>query len=162
MVKPLNEFGGWLKFFQIINVFSLILVTLYFLSTLYFAAGAFSSKNAFTSELKLSIAFMFTLFPALLFYTFKILKSLKIKESHVPDEISGYIRYILLFSVIAGVVEITLFAAPDISKLVYDLFRSLIQPIVINIIWLLYFRKSVRVKEFYGRNSSTDLSNLFR
>ena len=162
MVKPLNEFGGWLKFFQIINIFSLILVTLYFLSTLYFTAGAFSLKNPLTNELKLSIAFMFTLFPALFYYTFKILKSLKTKSMHVPDEISGYIKYILLFSVIAGVVEITLFASPDLLKLVYDLFRSLIQPIAINIIWLMYFRKSVRVKEFYGQNSSTDLSSLFR
>ncbi len=162
MVKPLNEFGGWLKFFQIINVFSLILVALYFLSTLYFTAGALSSKNPLTNELKLSIAFMFTLFPALFYYTVRILKSLKIKSSHVPDEISRYIRFILLFSVIAGVVEITLFVSSDISKLVYDLFRSLIQPVVINIIWLMYFRKSVRVKEFYGQNSSTDLSSLFR
>jgi hypothetical protein len=163
MVKPLNEFGGWLKLFQIINVFSMILVTLYFLSTLYFAAGAFSSKNPLTNELKLSIAFMFTLFPALFYYTFKILKSLKIKSSHVPDEISGYIRYILIFSVIAGVVEITLFASPDISKLVYDLFRSLIQPIVINVIWLIYFRKSVRVKEFYGQNAtSANMNQMLR
>lgn len=162
MVKPLSEFGGWLRFFQFINVFSMILVLLYFLSTLYFAAGALSSKNPFTDELKLSIAFMFTLFPALFYYTFKILKSLRIKSSHIPDEISGYIRYILIISVFAGIVEMTLFAAPDISKLVYDLFRSLIQPLVINIIWLMYFRKSARVKEFYGRNSSPDSIHLFR
>jgi hypothetical protein len=68
----------------------------------------------------------------------------------VPDEISGYIRYILFLSVIAGVVEITLFASPDISKFIYNILKSLMQPIVINIIWLMYFRKSVRVKEFYG------------
>lgn len=161
MIKPLNEFGGWLKLFQIINIFSLILVTLYFLSTLYFTAGALSLKNPLTNELKLSIVFMFTLFPALFYYTVKILKSLKIKSPHVPDEISGYIRFILLVSVIAGVVEIILFSSQEISKLVYDIFRSLIQPVVMNIIWLVYFKKSVRVKEFYGQNSSIDLKSLF-
>jgi len=155
MVKPLNEFGGWLKFFQVINVFCLTLLMLYFLSTLYYAAGAFSSKIPFTNELKLSIAFMFTLFPLLIFYTFKILKSLKIKSPGIPDEISGYIRYILIFSVIAGVVEISFFGSPDLSGIIYDISRSLVQPIVINLIWIAYFRKSVRVKEYYGQNASS-------
>ena len=156
MVKPLNEFGGWLKFFQLINVFCLILVMLYSLSTLYYAAGAFSSKIPFTDELKLSAAFMFTLFPLLFYYTIKILKALRIQSPHIPDEISGYIRNIMIFSVIAGIVEVSyLKSSPDMTQQAYDLFRSLIQPIIMNLIWLLYFRKSVRVKEFYGKNAAS-------
>jgi uncharacterized membrane protein len=156
MVKPLNEFGGWLKICQLINVFSLILVMLYFLSALYYAAGAFSSKIPFTDELKLSTVFMVTLFPLLFYYTVKILKSLTIQSPHIPDEISGYIRNIMIFSVIAGIVEVTyLKSSPDMIQQAYDLFRSLIQPIIMNLIWLLYFRKSVRVKEFYGKNAAS-------
>jgi len=156
MVKPLNEFGGWLRFFQYFNVFSLILVMLYFVSTLYYVAAAFSSKIPYTDELKLSTAFVFTLFPLLFYCAIKILRSLKTQSPHIPDEISGYIKYIMIFSVIAGIAEVSyLKSSPDMMRQAYDMFRSLIQPVVINLIWLVYFRKSVRVKEFYGRNAAS-------
>lgn len=154
MAKPLNEFGGWLKFFQIINVFLIILILLYFVSTAYFAAGAFSSKIPFTKELKLSIVFMFTLFPLLYFFTGKILRLLKVKSPEVPDDISRYIVYIIIVSVSAGIAEILFFHSGDFSKFIFSIFKSVIQPLVINIIWLAYFRRSKRVKEFYGENAS--------
>jgi len=151
MAKPLNEFGGWLRFFQIINIIGVVFLGIsIFMSTLAIADLFMAQNYKVMVELiviALEIIIMFIL-------TLRILWVLKIRDKCIPITIRRCLLWILIFSIIFLGAEISVVYWINGGKLLnedYQSFRGSIQTVIFCLIWLSYFKISKRVSLYYNR-----------
>lgn len=154
MAKPLNEFGGWLRFFQIANIIGIVIG---FIMVLIFIAAFFLSLadgENFSNLDKATFIFIMIEIPVFMYFTVRILQYLKIKSPDTPGNISKMIQYILILTIITGVIEFAVYLSfHNASDQLFDTVKGTIQSLISATIWLTYFKKSVRVKQHYGRNT---------
>lgn len=142
MKKPLNEFGGWLRFFWVINLLSLIFLCLSVI------ANFLSYMNSGSSTIYVS--FIITLLTSSLaaLLTWYILRFLKKQDPAIPIK--------SMFLLIASVVVIL----PQLffkEKLPFNLITYSNLDLgfmnIFTLVWIRYFQKSKRVKAYYGKNA---------
>ena len=159
MAKPLNEFGGWLRFFQITNIIGVVLLGIsIFMSTL--AIADFFIEQNYKEVIELTVIALDIIITFIL--TLKILWVLKIRDKCIPVTIRRCLLWILIFSIIFLGVEISVVYWINGWKLLnedYQSFRGSIQTVVFCLIWISYFKKSKRVSLYYNSgNVAIDLA----
>lgn len=140
--KPL--IGGWLRFFQVINVlgllFSVFVVLSFPVMHLYVEGVIDSSADLF--------AILFELAPGLV-TTFLIVRALPKNDAGVPDRIKALITYYVGFTVLFyGILTALLKAGYITEKPTF-----IVGDIIYYLIWVSYFQKSKRVRVYYGANA---------
>ena len=159
MAKPLHQFGGWLRFFQIANIISLIIGGLAFILVLYVYFEASSSNQYIPDVETAAIIFGVIKMPVFFYLTIKVLGHLKVKSPSSPEDVSRFIRYALIFAIVSSAVEVMVYSNYDnSSNQIFESVKLVIQSIISAAIWLSYFKKSVRVKKFYGKNAGERFS----
>ena len=145
MSKPLNEFGGWLRFFYIANwiqIVSLVYVVLVFLPLL--PGGPLSAAYWFSFAVDSGLR---------VFLVYKTIQETKKQEAVTPDRLVRLLACILLVVCLVAVPKIYL------ARLVVGVPGVKAALIVAgNItlwfcVWTAYFRKSKRVLAYYGKNA---------
>jgi hypothetical protein len=145
MSKPLNEYGGWLRFFYITNwihIVSLVYVVLIFLPLL--SGRPLDSFYWFSFLVDSGLR---------VFFVYKIVRVIKKQEVDTPDRIARLLTCVLLvpcFVVVPKIYFARLVAgAPGVRAAVI----TVINAAVWFCIWTAYFRKSKRVLAYYGKNA---------
>jgi len=140
-----SSVGGWLRFFQVINVISIVMIGI----VMMIVVGV-GFLEGFESQEVVDIFFSLPeLIPSVIFSVL-ILRVLGVQGEETPFRISAYLKYNVSITVVVFIVLMALFFSDVISERPESLLGSLIY----YYIWTSYFKKSVRVKEFYGRNAT--------
>jgi len=148
MAKPLNEFGGWLRFFQVICWLTLIVYGV----NVFVITGLVLDQP--TPQKIFSFVVLIFGIGFLLFLIWKILRLLTVKAPEIPGRI---VKKMLVFTIVAA-----LFSLADtcFSYWIYGMAlsfrdaRDFLRPIAWYLIWSSYFRKSKRVVAHYGANAA--------
>ena len=150
MTKPINEFGGWLAFFNISLWLQFIIIIL---MSITLAFSLFKVSNP-TIELGLSVTLIRYIITGFLF--FKMIQLVKQKEAVIPDKI---IQVLIWYVVVALVFVAFVWAFSSFSnisiliKLRMSFFKYGFSVIVFSLIWGQYFRVSKRVLAVFGKNA---------
>jgi len=149
MIIPLNKFGGWLRFFQIINVFIVVRLTVGIFSFNYHNAILFYETGHYWQLIPYLLSVI--LYCASFFLIFKILKNLGVKSTKSPDLIADYLKYYFI-TVIS--IKVLLFI---VARSGYFMAEQVINTFIVlgiySAVWIRYFKKSERVRSFYGVNA---------
>lgn len=137
-------YGGWLRFYKIINVISMTLSILGLI-----VVGTQIIWRYLELDKALDIyAMALEILPAAI-VSFAILKILKVQGSYTPDSIKNYIVFYIASSIIIHFVLLYLFKTDYISEKP----TSLVGTLIFSYIWIAYFKKSKRVLSYYGQNA---------
>lgn len=150
MEKPLHEFGGWLRFFQVTNIIGVIVLLPMIVFLIIFSLAMFEIKQFISSSavvVDLLISFYLIL---------RILKILKVINTDTPGKIMKYLVWFIIFTLIFMVIEIFValwvngggWTSADNSSV-----RASIGSMFSCIIWISYFKNSKRVKQVYTGTS---------
>lgn len=150
MIIPLNKFGGWLRFFQIINVFIVVRLTVGIFSFNYDNAILFYETGHYWQLLPYLLSVI--LYCASFFLIFKILKNLGVKSNKSPDLIADYLKYYFI-TVISIKVLISIIVAQSGYSMAEQIIKSVLVLGIYCAVWIRYFKKSERVRSFYGVNA---------
>lgn len=154
MAKPLDQFGGWLKFYYITKWLAAILG---FLAIVVFALAIIVSE----ALPEMAYQFLYLLDGVALTVTsILVIRILRVKEQTVPKKV---IRLILVYAVITVVLTVIQmymvneFAMKDIvvANELKELGRGMIKTLIWTAFWANYFKKSKRVISYYGLLSSS-------
>lgn len=150
MAKPLDQFGGWLKFFYIMQWVAIILQTIF---TLLFAFSIFRTENT-NKIIELLIAFFGGLVGVILYIG--IVNVTREKSTYVPSRIIQLMRWVVIFTVVFAVCEGLLYyltlGTEGLSNLI-ETGRGLIRILIWYFIWTNYLKESKRVLAYYGQNA---------
>ena len=144
MAKPLNEFGGWLRFFQVTCWLTLII----------FAVNGALAVAAVFNQFSFQKLIVFSVLLAgvvvILSLLWKILRLLKVQSPKTPEQIAKKISLVAICAVIFSLVDtfsgLWLFQ----MSLSFSSLMGLLRPIVWFLVWSSYFKKSKRVNSHYG------------
>jgi len=150
MVKPINEYGGWLIIFCITMWIGMIVNGLAILVHIF---SFFTYENENQGIVTVLIILDLIIYIIL---AFRIIKNLGVKEKYVPGKIVENMTFILgftmLFTILYGLLYYYYLGITE--RPVYDeeLVRPLIRVLVWFAIWSSYFKRSKRVRAYYGSN----------
>jgi len=137
-------FGGWLRFFQVMNIISVVIVVLLLLLV--------ASELLFDFlELGNDIE-MYTLFIEVLIvlsYSTATLKILKIQNQTIPQTLNKYLTVYFIASMLMFGINLLLYYYDYLEEKP----ESISSDIFYYLIWIFYFKKSKRVNEYYGANA---------
>ena len=139
-----QRIGGWLRCFQVLNYIGLILSVVVVLAL--FAAEALIG-GMFEHMLDI-VALLIEIAPPILF-SYLIIKCLPVASADTPEQIKKLLGYYLAVSLVIG---FSLTMAHK-SGYITDKPSPFIGDLIYYAIWASYFKKSKRVKEFYGANA---------
>lgn len=138
------KIGGWLRFYKIITIISLSIAALLIVVIAALAVlGIDAGENIYDlAATALEIA------PSLAF-SILVLKIIEVRENDTPSKINHYILAytIATFVIYAGLRY--LFA----NDFMIEKPTPALGTVIYYFIWTSYFKKSKRVKEFYGSNA---------
>jgi len=134
MDKPLNEFGGWLRVFQVVLWFNFVVAGV---STLGFIFLLLKGKTSFALWILIPHEFVFT------FLYFLLILRLAKKSPETPNYISKVIIAMLALAVISLILYVVL------NHQILQALKIFGPKIGWAIIWFTYFKSSKRVKMFY-------------
>lgn len=156
MAKPLHEFGGWLRFFQVMNIFGAVVCSVVILIFIFVAIAEPYSKS--TIEFLISaIDLMISLY-----FMIKIISIIKKKKPETPDQVVKYLKLIMIFSLAFLVILVpTILWANDGQWLAgnTETVQGSLQTVFAYFIWKFYFDKSRRVNLYYYNNISENISD---
>jgi uncharacterized membrane protein YidH (DUF202 family) len=144
MNRPLDEFSGWLRFFQIIVFFNLTL-------NIFMGFTLFGELFREPDKLLTSGALLQWVFILYMFYS--ILKILENRHISTPEQIKEHLFYIFMVSIAHFIFHTA------VTLLVYKQEWSdenlitlvgTIQNMIWAALWHTYFEKSKRVKAYYN------------
>jgi hypothetical protein len=136
MVKPLHEFGGWLKVCYVINILSVLVAILGLVS-----AGLNLAHPAIMSYFLRNMG--------TIIFSFLIILNLRKKDPSIPGKITFLIRWSSLYSLVFTFS--TQLQDGFQNKLSFGVLMILIPVWYIG--WTQYFLKSKRVLSYYGENA---------
>lgn len=139
--------GGWLKCFQVINVLSLVLTTL-----LFFAGLFLTVMEGLDQEGAEAILVDFVGSLPIVVFCVLILRILSNRSEEVPRRVSRYLNFKFLTTI--GVFWLlSVFYYSDIEQpmeVVLGRSIGLLLTMMYCWIWMFYFKRSKRVKEYYS------------
>lgn len=158
MSKPLNEFGGWLNFCGICVILSVIMLSIDIVEVIIvLVVSAFTHLiiNISRQDIVSGVIVVFVN-GILVFIQVQIIKILKERAPIIPTQISKlFIVWLVVPIVIFGVVFLMhhFNMLPSSFKIDKLKISNLLAVLIIPLSWLAYFRKSKRVKAYYGANA---------
>jgi len=138
------KFGGWLRFFQVINFVSAIIS---FLVVLLLGAELIWGFLAWGNDIEIYV-FLAEIIPVFVF-SVAVLKKVKIQERGTPQKLKFYIMFYFLSSMIITGLIIYLYTKGYVTEKPTSVFGD----IVYFLIWSSYFKRSDRVNGYYGNNA---------
>lgn len=139
-----ESFGGWLRFFQVINYISAsIIIFMFFMVAVFFAFGQYGEGELFEAVIAAVELIPDLIIPLL------ILQIIKIKRKEIPQRLVKLLGIYLVCSLVVYAVVYYLFKTDVVADKPVSFWGSLIY----YYIWLSYFKKSKRVKAYYGENA---------
>jgi hypothetical protein len=145
MARPLNEFGGWLKFFYITMWIGLVALPIYMLLLL---PGLFGGARGAVYWLVILIDDAICVFLG-----YKIIRAIKKREADTPNRLIRLLAFVLLVGVIFAVPEIYFGRIVRGMEGVWEVVKAVIKVIIWFFVWTTYFRKSKRILAYYGKNA---------
>ncbi len=140
-----KNIGGWLRFFQVANILSIVIFGLLILAV--FALGLLEGFG--DQETIDTLAGLAEVIPPVVF-SFLILRILGDSNEETPFRINMYLKYSISATAVVFMAAMGLFFM-DVTT---ERPESLLGSLVFYYIWTSYFKKSVRVKEYYGCNAA--------
>ncbi len=141
MVRPIDEFGGGLRFFQIDN-WLVILALIFGIVDLSMGLKDLGTVKAIIRDSLTIIEFT-----AYIYMTYKMLNAVGLKSVDTPNIVSKLLLTLLILSV--SFIAIKLLITSEISMLTV---KSVGGEVFYFIAWTIYFERSKRVKAYYGAN----------
>lgn len=142
--ERLVSFGGWLRFYQVINIISVVFIGIVILAIVAFGFMEAYDDNEFSE----AIIGIFEFLPDLIF-SIAIIRILTTQNQGIPGKIVKYLGYYLAASLLAYAVFYYLFKIEVVTEKPVSFFGS----VFYYFIWSSYFKKSKRVKAYYGENA---------
>jgi hypothetical protein len=145
MVKPISEYGGWLRFFRLVQSAWVLftVVTLAFIIFSYTTKGASgASWDLFRLETTIATVVLISI-------TLKIVFAVKKPHPHIPTLIATLLILSAIFSIAGSIVSIEF----SDTRVKLNPLNDIARPILMTAIWVVYFRFSKRVRSFYGANA---------
>ncbi len=158
MRKPLNEFGGWLRFFSLLWWIHLISAGLQLINITYFVVkGIFADP---TQLLKL-LLLVYIQWSIPILFAIWVIRTVRIKSPDTPDKIFKilflyFVVFSLVWILVPRVAYLAMFTPPDAkyyAKLLRNLMIAAMILFMYSTVWVQYFRKSKRVLAYYGKNA---------
>jgi hypothetical protein len=146
MFKPLDEFAGWLKFFQVII----------FMNLVFNGVSSFTLIEALIKapEKIVTLGQIFQL-GVILFIFYSILKIIQYRDSFIPEKIKEYLFYIFILAIVHFVfyiaVTILVYKNEWTQTNTLSLFGANAN-MIWAAFWRTYFEKSKRVNAYYTQN----------
>lgn len=146
MPRPLNEFAGWLRFFQILIMLNLMLSVF---------TGVTLFESLFSDQELLLTMGELAQFGFVVFMLYRILKIIQHPSPEVPKNIKQYLFNIF---VVAGLhfvyyTAVTLFVyGQEWSQINTVSFAAAVQTMLWTAVWRTYFERSKRVNAYYNKN----------
>jgi uncharacterized membrane protein len=158
MCRPLNEFGGWLRFFLILWWIHLISAGLQLVNVTLFLVEGIPTHPTQLFKIFLLVSIQWSI--PILFAT-RVIRTVRIKSAGTPNEIIKILwRYLAVFFFVWILVPRVAYLAkltPHDTTYYANLFQNLIIAVIIlgiySTLWIQYFRKSKRVLAYYGKNA---------
>ena len=151
MAKPLDQFGGWLKFFYVMQWVSVVAWGIF---TLLFVLSILGAEN-FHETIEFSIAFFDALITLIL--CIKIVRAIKRKDTYIPNRMIQLMTWLVIFTALFAVCEGLFYYATlgveGLSNLA-ETGKGLFRVLIWYVIWTDYFKKSKRVLAYYGQNAT--------
>jgi len=137
--------GGWLRFFQVVNVLSIVIggLVLLGLSAMVILVGFDEEGIADV------VAACAEMFPAILFSVL-IVRVLGDRNENTPARVAQLLKYNFSAAAFVFIAVMALFFADVVSEKPTSILGSLLY----YYIWTSYFKKSKRVNEYYGANTA--------
>lgn len=158
MCRPLNEFGGWLRFFLILWWIHLISASLQLVNVTLFLMEGIPTDPTQLFKIFLLVSIQWSI-PII--FAIRLIKAVRIKSARTPNKINKILwRYLVVFFLVWILVPRVAYLAkvtPPDTAYYANLFHNLIIAAIIlgiySTIWVQYFRKSKRVLAYYGKNA---------
>ncbi len=158
MRRPLNEFGGWLRFFLILWWIHLISAGLQLVNVTLFLVEGIPTDSTQLLKIFLLISIQWSI-PIV--FAIWVIRTVRIKSAGTPNEIIKILwRYLVVFFLVWILVPRVAYLAkltPPDTTYYANLFQNLIIAAIIlgvySTLWVQYFRKSKRVLAYYGKNA---------
>lgn len=137
--------GGWLRFFQVLHIISIT-----FGGVVFLGVSAMVILGEIEQQELIGILWLLAeMLPALVLSVLTV-RILSAREEDVPHRVSVYLKIGLGVASVAFIGGGALFYYDFVSEKPTSILGSLI----FYYIWTSYFKKSVRVKEYYGVNAT--------
>ena len=136
MVKPINEFGGWLRFIEFTFYWGLVL------SPLILAYFIILNPSFLFHEW-----YVVVLFPGMIYFYYRLVRAVRLQHTATPNYIIRLLFGLLFLLVIVNIIEAIINRQmPDFLDTLTDTLYYIVQ--------VLYFHKSRRVKAYYGSSAT--------
>lgn len=160
MAKPLNQFGGWLRFFQVVNILGLVVMPIAVIISLVAGVAMLGLGDPFgflyfgIGIVDLSVYFALTIM---------ILIQLSKRESTVPAKIQKLLTIQVAVSIVLGLsmIPISDFSPNIGTETALEIFRDIGRAISFYVVWNMYFGKSERVQAVFAEKGSTSSRKVF-
>jgi len=139
-----THFGGWLRFYQIINIISLVIFGLFFLAGIAFSFLGYYESGESTDM----IAALVESIPGL-FISIVAIKLLTVKSPQTPNKMVKMLGYYVTATIVIYAVLFYLHKTEQISEKPLSFWGS----VIYYYIWSSYFKKSKRVNGYFGANA---------
>ncbi len=145
--KGEEKIGGWLRFFQIINILGVVIFVVIFALAIPIMLIIGGSPGDWIDMGAVLVESL----PAVIF-SILILKRLGLRSEGTPNVITKYIALGALSSVVVAAGLYFAYNGGHISEKP----SSVLGSFVYYLIWTSYFKRSKRVHSFYGANSGNE------
>jgi len=152
MVKPLDQFGGWLLFFHITN-WIVAIINASFLLLLVVIGLLDAEYDAMEGSIYVLTPLVHVL------VIFKMIMATRIRDSSTPNKIVGYVRVLFGCVLIIGLSEnLYMYLAQDIQSVRahLDAWKQFTGTFIWYSIWFIYFQRSKRVSKYYGARADPE------
>ena len=165
--KPINEFGGWLRFFQVFNIIILVISGYRFVHLVMQFVEILSEVETLPN-----ILYIFTIttisLAFIIYFTYRMIYYVTQQVNEIPNIIISYqfkiailsiAFYVIIFMLAGNLSSDVKSQFPGLASLSNwkELTANIFTSAVTYIIWVTYFKLSKRVKEFYGNIASNFL-----
>jgi hypothetical protein len=145
MARPLNEFAGWLSFFQIWILFNLLLSVF---TCVILLESLFSDQDKLLT-LGETVQFIF-----IVYMLYRILKTLRIPSPEIPEQIKQFLFNIFIVAALHFIyfTVVTMFVyGRQWAQINTVSFAAAVQTMLWAAIWRTYFEKSKRVDAYFNQ-----------
>lgn len=156
MAKPIDEFGGWLRFFQVTNIIAVVVLLaamlIYLLATLASAMEGSLVEVGYYGVSVIQVAISAVL-------SVLVLIQLTKRNRSVPEKIKKLLTIEVLVAIGCGVVLVPISSAYENidPEAVSETVKGIGQSIGYYLIWSRYFTVSERVHSVFVRQEGSDL-----
>jgi len=147
MAKPLDEFGGWLRFFEITSWIGVVVISGLCMFLLLALAGVERTGDFMSILISAVDSIVYVVL------MIKLLKIIRIKDPETPSKVVGFLKLVVLFTVLFTVCDIIsayfFFDKKEFLELAGVNGKAITQAVFWFLVWRSYFTKSKRVEAYY-------------